>query len=49
MEKYIRQLLFDISLATENAKLYFTEVEVNIHEWISDDEENLTAPVKNLE
>ena len=52
MEKYINQLLSDISQATDNAKLSFVQSEVNmqnIHEWISDDEESQTAPVRNLE
>jgi tryptophanyl-tRNA synthetase len=49
MEKYIHQLLSDISYATSNIKLPFYEAELNIHDWISDDEENRTAPVRNLE
>jgi hypothetical protein len=49
MEKYIHQLLSDISNAIGNIKLPFYEAELNIHDWISDDEENRTAPIRNLE
>ena len=49
MEKYINQLLSDISQATENAKFYFPQSEVNIHEWKSNEEENQTASVRELE
>ena len=49
MEKYIEQLLTDIRHSSANVSLPYAEREVNIHDWISDDEEEKTAPVRNLE
>ena len=49
MEKYINQLLADIAYATENVSLPFIEKELALHDWISDEEENRTAPVRNLQ
>lgn len=49
MKKYIEQLLSDIAYATENVSLPFVEKQLELHDWISDDEENKTAPVRNLE
>jgi hypothetical protein len=49
MEKYIEQLLEDIAYATENVSLPYVDREVNLHDWISDEEEDRTAPVRNLE
>lgn len=49
METYIQQLVTDITTATENAIFPFPETDWNIHDWISDEEENQTAPVRELE
>ena len=49
MENYIIQLLADITYATENVSWPFAEKELHLHDWISDDDEDKTAPVKNLE
>lgn len=49
MEKYIGQLLTDISYATGNVSLPFAEQKLNLHDWLSDEEENKTAIVRNLE
>jgi len=49
MQKYISQLLADIAYATENVGLPFVEKELELHDWISDEEEDKTAPIRNLE
>lgn len=49
MEKYIKQLLGDIAYAMENVNWPFVEKEANLHDWLPNDEENSTAPVRNLE
>jgi hypothetical protein len=49
MENYIAQLLEDISFATNNVSLPFIEKDLELHDWISNEEENKTAPVRNLE
>src|SRR5687767_8632447 len=49
MQKYINQLLADIAYATENVSLPFVEKELEIHDWISDEDEDKNAPVRNLE
>ena len=49
MEKYIKQLLGDIAYATENVDWPFVEKETNLHDWLPNDEEDSTAPVRNLE
>lgn len=49
MEKYINQLLADINYATENVSWPFVEKELNLHDWLPDEEEDRTAPVRNLE
>jgi hypothetical protein len=49
MENYIQQLLTDISHATENVSVPFVERSFELHDWISEEEENKTAPVRNLE
>ncbi len=43
------QLLEDIASSTENVSWPFSEKEVNIWDWIPDDEEERNAPVRNLE
>lgn len=49
MQQYISQLLEDIAYAAENVSLPFMEEELEIHDWISDEEEDKTAPVRNLD
>jgi len=49
MQKYISQLLADIAYATENISWPFVVHELDIWEWIPDDEEDRTAPVRDLE
>ena len=49
MKKYIEQLLADIVYATENVSLPFVEKQLELHDWIADEEEDKTAPVRNLE
>jgi hypothetical protein len=49
MQKYIEQLLEDMVHATQNISLPFIEKQLELHDWISDEEENRTAPVRNLE
>ena len=49
MQKYIDQLLADIAYATGNVSLPFVEKQLGLHDWISDEEENKIAPVRNLE
>lgn len=49
MEKYVSQLLDDIVSVTENANQPFTEKELGLHDWLSEEEEEKTAPVRNLE
>lgn len=49
MQQYIEQLLADIAYATENVSLPFVEKELQLHDWIPDEEEDKIAPVRNLE
>ena len=49
MERYIKQLLNDIAYASENVSVPFTEEKLEIHDWISDEDEDKTAPIRNLE
>lgn len=49
MKKYISQLLSDIAYSTDNVSLPFVEKELNLHDWIPDEEEDKLAPVRNLE
>jgi hypothetical protein len=49
MQNYINQLLSDIDFATANIRLPFIEKQMELHEWICDEEENLTAPTLNLQ
>jgi hypothetical protein len=49
MERYVEQLLADIDYATANVSLPFAGRELDLHDWISPDEEDKTAPVRNLE
>ena len=49
MQNYINQLLEDIAYATENVSLPFVEKQLELYDWISEEEEDKTAPVRNLE
>lgn len=49
MQQYIEQFLADIAYATENVSLSFVEKELQLHDWISDEDEEKTAPIRNLE
>src|SRR5437762_13903 len=49
MENYLKQLLSDIADATENVSLPFVEKELELHDWLSEEEEEKTAPIRNLE
>ena len=49
MQRYVEQLLADIVCATENVDWPYHEREWGIHDWISDEEEDLTAPRRPLE
>lgn len=39
----------DITCATENVSFPFLESEINLHEWLPEEDENKTAPIRNLE
>ena len=50
MQNYIDQLLADIAYATGNVNLPFIDKELNLHDWVTDEEEEeKTAPVRNFE
>ena len=49
MQNYINQLLQDIAYATENVSWPFAEKEMHLHDWISDEDEDRMAPLKDLE
>ncbi|MBN4051624.1 hypothetical protein JYU16_02305, partial [bacterium AH-315-M05] len=49
MERYIEQLLIDIVYATENVSWPYMCQELDIHDWIPEEEEERTAPSRNLE
>lgn len=49
MDKYIEQLLADIACATENVSLPFAEKQLELHDWISDEEESRITSVRELE
>lgn len=49
MQNYIDQLLADIAYATENVSLPFIDTELHLHDWITNEEEEKTAPVRDLE
>jgi hypothetical protein len=49
MEKYITQLIGDIVYATKNVSTPFAEKELEIHDWISNEEEDKMVPVRNLQ
>jgi hypothetical protein len=47
MKRYVEQLLFDINYATQNAS--FPPVSNDLWDWKSDEEEDATAPIRNLQ
>ena len=49
MQRYVEQLLKDIAYATENVNRPYQEQGLDVHDWISDDEEERVAPVLPLE
>ena len=49
MQNYINQLLTDINYAAANISLPFIEKQMRLHDWISDEEEDLAAPIRNLQ
>lgn len=49
MQHYIDQLLADIGYASRNVSLPFIDAELQLHDWITDEEEEKTAPVRELE
>ena len=48
MERYVQQLLKDIAYATENVDWPYREREHGILDWISDEDEERTAPRRPL-
>ena len=48
MQHYIKQLLTDIEAATQNVSFPFIEKELSIHDWVSKEDEDATAPIRNL-
>ncbi len=49
MQHYISQLLADIAEAIENLSWPLTETALQLQDWVSEEEENTTAPVRHLE
>lgn len=49
MEKYISQLLADLAYSTENIAWPFVERELELCDWVSPEEEERTAPIRELE
>jgi hypothetical protein len=49
MKRYVEQLLADITYATENVEWPYEECESGIEGWMSDEEEERTAPRRDLE
>ena len=49
MQKYIGQLLIDIADATENVSWPFVEKSGDWNDWVTHDEEESTAPIRQLE
>ena len=44
MQRYVEQLLKDIEYATENVNWPYQEQGLDVHDWISDDEEERWPP-----
>jgi len=49
MERYVQQLLEDIVNATENVSWPYTEQEQDVLYWISEEDEDKNAPIRDLE
>ncbi len=49
MQNYIHQLLTDITTATENPSWPFAQKQLELYDWMTDEEENNSAPVRELE
>lgn len=49
MERYLEQLLMDITYATENVSWPYVKQELCIHDWVTEEEEENTAPTRKLE
>ena len=49
MEHYLEQLLADIAHSTENVSWPFAEKGLELHDWMTEEEEEKTAPVRNLQ
>ena len=49
MFRYVEQLASDIAHATENVTWPWVEKELQWDDWISDEDENKTAPIRDLE
>lgn len=49
MEQYLMQLLNDIAVATENVNVPWPETNWDICDWVSEEEEDKQAPVRNLQ
>jgi len=49
MQRYFEQLLGDIAIAIDNDKHASTKKQYDLHEWLSEEEEERTAPVRNLQ
>lgn len=49
MKRYVHQLLTDIQIATTNVQRPFTDSDENLINWLSDEEEERTAPRIPLE
>jgi hypothetical protein len=49
MQQYINQLLADIEYATSNVSWPYAEKMLDLWDWISDEDEDMTAPVRNLQ
>lgn len=48
MQQYLSQLLGDIEEATQHVSMPFVEKEVSLHDWLSPEEEEASAPTRNL-
>jgi hypothetical protein len=48
MNKYIQQLLSDIKKAEKNVSFPFIEKELSLHDWVSAEAEEASAPTRNL-
>src|SRR5687767_10836639 len=49
MQRYLEQLLGDIAIAIDNTKNATAEQHYDLFDWISEEEEERTAPIRNLQ